>query len=61
MIAPISDAIRLAMAFPLSLKKSILRKGRAFEYPTKGHEVTVEYTGWLYDAGSADMYRRGRQ
>jgi hypothetical protein len=49
------------MAFPISLKKSILRKGLAFEYPTKGDEVTVEYTGWLSGADSKDVYHRDGQ
>ena len=43
----------------MSLQKKLLREGNKTDYPKRGDKVTIEYTGWLYDAGKADNQYRG--
>jgi FKBP-type peptidyl-prolyl cis-trans isomerase len=49
------------MSLSTSLSKTVLQAGNASACPTKGDEVTVEYTGWLYDTKSTDPYHRGKE
>jgi len=43
------------------LDKKTLREGNEKDYPQKGDEVAMNYTGWLYDAGAADNQYRGNK
>jgi len=44
-----------------SLQKQLLQEGNKTDYPKKGDKVTMQYTGWLYDASKADKQYRGNQ
>ena len=44
-----------------SIEKKLIRKGNEMDKPQKGDKVTVEYTGWLYDAGQAANQYRGEE
>ena len=43
------------------LRKQPIRDGNGTDRPQRGDEVTVEYTGWLYDAHAAANNYRGKQ
>jgi len=43
----------------MSLQKELIKEGDNTNYPKKGDQVTMEYTGWLYDS-SAEK-NRGKQ
>ncbi|KIW91760.1 uncharacterized protein Z519_07729 [Cladophialophora bantiana CBS 173.52] len=43
------------------LQKVILSPGNNSDYPTRGDEVLIEYTGWLYDASNPDEDFKGSQ
>jgi hypothetical protein len=45
--------------FSSSLIFKLIRSGNRIDKPQKGEEVTVEYTGWLYDASEAANQYRG--
>ncbi|EHY58990.1 hypothetical protein HRR83_001748 [Exophiala dermatitidis] len=36
-------------------EKRLLSEGNNVDYPQVGDEVTIEYTGWLYDASKPDF------
>lgn len=42
-----------------TLHKELIKQGNGHDKPKKGDEVTIEYTGWLYDANAAQ--HRGKQ
>lgn len=39
--------------------KEVLSKGNEKDYPKKGDNVTMEYTGWLYDTSKPE--NKGKQ
>jgi FK506-binding protein 1 len=39
--------------------REILKQGNGTDKPKKGDTVTMEYTGWLYDASKED--KKGKQ
>ncbi|KIW32789.1 hypothetical protein, variant 2 [Cladophialophora immunda] len=39
--------------------KQLLFEGNGTDYPRKGDEVSIEYTGWLYDASKPDQDYKG--
>ncbi|OCT51110.1 hypothetical protein CLCR_09333 [Cladophialophora carrionii] len=41
------------------LDKKLLSAGNNVDYPKSGDEVTIEYTGWLYDASKANEDYKG--
>jgi hypothetical protein len=41
--------------------KQLIREGNGVDKPQKGDEVTIEYTGWLYDASQAGNQYRGKE
>ncbi|EXJ68965.1 peptidylprolyl isomerase [Cladophialophora psammophila CBS 110553] len=43
------------------LQKVVLSPGNNSDYPTRGDEVVIEYTGWLYDASRPDEDFKGSQ
>lgn len=43
------------------LDKKLLSGGNGKDYPKVGDEVTIEYTGWLYDSSKADADYKGTQ
>ena len=43
------------------LQKQTLQEGNGKDYPSKGDQVAMHYTGWLYDANKADNKYRGNQ
>ncbi len=43
------------------LDKKLLSGGNGTDYPKVGDEVTIEYTGWLYDAAKANADYKGNQ
>lgn len=43
----------------MGVEKELLKAGNGKDYPTKGDEVTIEYTGNLYDESRPD--NRGDQ
>ena len=36
------------------LQKKLIKEGNKSDYPKKGDTVSMEYTGWLYDANKPD-------
>ncbi|KIW19483.1 hypothetical protein PV08_00055 [Exophiala spinifera] len=46
---------------PSQLQKILIRAGNGRDYPHTGDEVTIEYTGWLYDDSKAHNDYKGRQ
>jgi hypothetical protein len=40
-------------------KKDVLSPGNGKDHPEPGDEVTIEYTGWLHEAGKPD--NKGKQ
>ena len=45
----------------MGVDKKILKAGNGTDKPQKGDEVTIEYTGNLYDESKADNDYRGDQ
>ena len=45
----------------MGVEKEILNAGNGEDYPTKGDEVTIEYTGNLYDETQENNNYRGKQ
>ena len=45
----------------MGVEKKILKEGNGTERPQRGDEVTIEYTGNLYDEAQADNDYRGDQ
>ena len=45
----------------MGVSKDVLQNGNGKDYPSKGDEVTIEYTGNLYDESKADNHYRGQQ
>ncbi len=43
------------------LDKKVIKEGNKRDYPQKGDKVTIDYTGWLYDAAASDNQNRGNQ
>jgi FK506-binding protein 1 len=43
------------------LQKKLIHPGNNVDYPAAGDEVTIEYTGWLYDAAKSDSGFKGNQ
>ncbi|OAP60030.1 hypothetical protein AYL99_05032 [Fonsecaea erecta] len=41
--------------------KKLLSQGNGVDYPKKGDEVMIEYTGWLYDASKPDQDYKGNK
>lgn len=41
-----------------SLQKEVIREGNGIQKPKVGENVTIEYTGWLYDDNQPD--KRGK-
>ncbi|KAJ9637024.1 hypothetical protein H2204_004947 [Knufia peltigerae] len=46
---------------PTQLQKKLVRPGNGQDFPKTGDEVTIEYTGWLYDGSKADNDYKGKQ
>lgn len=46
---------------PSQLQKKLIRPGNGQDFPRTGDQVTIEYTGWLYDASKASNDYKGRQ
>lgn len=45
----------------MGVQKQILREGNGTDYPQNGDDVTIEYTGNLYDESKAGDNYRGKQ
>ncbi|KAI4169868.1 MAG: hypothetical protein Q9188_002729 [Gyalolechia gomerana] len=45
----------------MGVERKVLKKGNGTDKPKKGDEVTIEYTGNLYDESKADNDYRGKQ
>ena len=45
----------------MGVEKKLLTEGNGKDYPSKGDEVTIEYTGNLYDEAEASNDYRGNQ
>ncbi|KAG7007852.1 hypothetical protein G7Y79_00008g024900 [Physcia stellaris] len=45
----------------MGVEKKVLKEGNGTDKPQKGDEVTIEYTGNLYDEAKADNDYRGDQ
>ena len=44
-----------------TLQKQLIKHGNGVDKPKKGDEVTIQYTGWLYDASKAANQYRGKE
>lgn len=44
-----------------SLQKTTISQGNGVDYPKRGDQVTIEYTGWLHDPSKADNEFKGKQ
>jgi FK506-binding protein 1 len=44
-----------------TLHKKLIKSGNGVDKPNKGDEVTIQYTGWLYDASATDNQNRGKE
>jgi FK506-binding protein 1 len=44
-----------------TLQKKLIQSGNGTDRPKKGDEVTIQYTGWLYDASATDNQYRGNE
>ncbi|KAL8940560.1 MAG: hypothetical protein Q9216_002747 [Gyalolechia sp. 2 TL-2023] len=45
----------------MGVERKVLKEGNGTDQPKKGDEVTIEYTGNLYDESKADQDYRGKQ
>ena len=45
----------------MGVEKRVIQEGNGSDRPAKGDEVTIEYTGNLYDPSQADNDFRGNQ
>ena len=45
----------------MGVTRKVLKEGNGKDIPKKGDEVTIEYTGNLYDESKADNDYRGTQ
>ena len=45
----------------MGVTRDVLQPGNGSDKPQKADYVTMEYTGNLYDPGSKDPYKRGKQ
>jgi len=43
----------------MGVTRTVSANGNQQDKPKKGDEVTIEYTGWLYDVNKADNGYRG--
>lgn len=43
------------------LDRKVLLQGNGTDYPKVGDEVSIEYTGWLYDSSKADQEFKGNK
>jgi FKBP-type peptidyl-prolyl cis-trans isomerase len=43
------------------MDRKILREGNGTDIPKVGDNVSVEYTGWLYDTSKANEEFKGKQ
>ena len=43
------------------LDRKVLSSGNDTDYPKVGDEVTIEYTGWLYDSSKPDQEYKGKK
>ncbi|KAI9677730.1 MAG: FK506 binding protein proline rotamase rapamycin-binding protein [Trizodia sp. TS-e1964] len=39
----------------MGVSKTVLKHGNGFDKPKKGDDVTIEYTGWLYDPNAYEF------
>jgi FK506-binding protein 1 len=44
-----------------TLQKKLIKSGNGVDKPMTGDEVTIQYTGWLYDAAATDNQNRGME
>ena len=44
-----------------TLQKQLIKAGDGVHKPQTGDEVTIQYTGWLYDASQAANQYRGKE
>lgn len=45
----------------MGVTKKVLKEGNGSDKPKKGDEVTINYTGNLYDESCASNYFRGKE
>ena len=45
----------------MGVNKKTITPGNGVDRPQKGDTVTMEYTGWLYDASLPDNDYKGKQ
>ena len=45
----------------MGFEKKLLKNGNGVDRPKPGDTVTMEYTGWLYDANAAANGYKGKQ
>lgn len=45
----------------MGVEKKILKPGNGVDFPSKGDEVAMEYTGWLYNQAQASNSYKGTQ
>ncbi|KAL8933882.1 MAG: hypothetical protein Q9211_005527, partial [Gyalolechia sp. 1 TL-2023] len=45
----------------MGVERKVLKEGNGTDKPKKGDEVTIEYTGNLYDESEADNDYRGKE
>ena len=43
------------------LDKKVIKEGNKTDYPKRGDQVAMNYTGWLYDANATTNQYRGNQ
>jgi FK506-binding protein 1 len=44
-----------------TVQKQLIKSGDGVHKPQKGDQVTIQYTGWLYDASQAANQNRGKE
>lgn len=45
----------------MGVEKKVLKDGNGTDKPKAGDTVTMEYTGWLYDASASDNGFKGKK
>lgn len=45
----------------MGVERKVIKEGNGVDFPKKNDNVTIDYTGTLFDPNSSDEYKRGSQ
>lgn len=48
-------------SFTMGVERKVIKEGNGVDFPKKNDNVTIDYTGTLFDPNSSDEYKRGSQ